>query len=162
QSNRQSHIRLGSHDQDVHDASINDQIRDLCGQVGLEDAVLERSPGQLSGGMRMRVSIARALITRPSLLLMDEPFAALDDMLRNRLCELIQSLWYEHAFTTVLVTHNISEAVFISRRVAVMTGDGSIGKILTIDEPMPRDDGFRSRPEFGEYYGRLAAALRDA
>src|SRR6056297_2586058 len=126
--------------------------------VGLADS-LQRMPHQLSGGMQMRVSIARALATDPSLLLLDEPFAALDDMLRNRLGELLLRLWRERRRTMVLVTHNIGEAVLLSHRVVVMRHGRLVGEV-PITLPEPRDESLRRSPAFGTLYGRVGDLLR--
>ncbi|MGI9473368.1 MAG: ABC transporter ATP-binding protein, partial [Rubripirellula sp.] len=88
-------------------------------EVGLADA-MSQFPRELSGGMRMRVSIARALVTSPSVLLLDEPFAALDDMLRNQLGQLLLRLWGDRHFTAVMVTHNVAESILLSHRIAIM------------------------------------------
>jgi NitT/TauT family transport system ATP-binding protein len=96
------------------------RIQDALHRVGLAGFELAR-PRQLSGGMRMRVSIARALVTRPRLLLMDEPFAALDEFTRHRLQEDLQSLWQELGCTVIFVTHSIYEAAFLARRIVLMT-----------------------------------------
>lgn len=93
---------------------------EALGQVGLEDAV-EMYPNQLSGGMKMRVSVARALVTRPKLLLLDEPFAALDEITRHKLQDDLRRLWAEHRMTVVFVTHSVSEAVYLSDRVVVFS-----------------------------------------
>lgn len=127
-------------------------------QVGLADA-LDRYPRQLSGGMKMRVSIARALITEPSVLLLDEPFAALDEMLRNQLGELVLKLWKHQGFTAVMVTHNIAEAIWMSHQIAVMH-DGRLTQLLENPLPWPREETLRASPEFGQFYGRVSAALR--
>ncbi len=119
----------------------------------------DKFPHELSGGMQMRVSIARALATDPSLLLLDEPFAALDDMLRNRLGELLLRLWRERRRTMVLVTHNIGEAVLLSHRVVVMRHGRLVGEV-PITLPEPRDESLRRSPAFGTLYGRVGDLLR--
>jgi len=113
--------------------------------VGLAPEDYAKRPAQLSGGMQMRVSIARALITEPSILLLDEPFSALDDVLRTRLGQLLQQLWIEKKCTVVLVTHNIQEAVWISQRVLVMDSGRMIAEIPN-DLPYPRDTAALSDP----------------
>jgi NitT/TauT family transport system ATP-binding protein len=129
--------------------------------VGL-DGFARHYPRQLSGGMRMRVSIARALVTAPNLLLMDEPFGALDEFTRNRLDGDLVRLWWERKLTTVFVTHSIYEAVFLSTRVVVMAmRPGKVFKVMTIDEPQPRDEGFRNSPRFAEYCRALSAWLAE-
>jgi ABC-type nitrate/sulfonate/bicarbonate transport system ATPase subunit len=132
----------------------------LLAEVGLENAMHKR-PHELSGGMRMRVSIARALVTSPKLLLLDEPFAALDDMLRAQLGQLLVSLWAEHRFTTVMVTHNIAEAILLSHAIVVMH-KGKISQMISNPLPHPRPEGIRRSTEFGEFYGTVADALRAA
>lgn len=127
-------------------------------QVGLADSA-RKFPRQLSGGMKMRVSIARALVTEPRVLLLDEPFAAIDDMLRNQLGQLLLDLWDRRRFTAILVTHNIAEAIQLSHQVAVMHA----GRISTeIDNLLdwPRDDKLRRSTAFGQFYGRVSDALR--
>ena len=112
--------------------------------------------------MKMRVSIARSLVTEPDLLLMDEPFGALDEFTRNRLDADLVRLWWERKLTTVFVTHSIYEAVFLSTRVVVMGAQpGRICKVMTIDEPHPRDESFRNSPRFAEYCRALSAALTE-
>ncbi len=112
----------------------------------------------------MRVSIARALATRPRLLLMDEPFAALDEITRMRLNNDLLGLWRRQGFTVVFVTHSVYESVYLSSRVAVMTPrPGRVAAEVTIETPYPRDDGFRTSPEYNDYCrtvsARLAAAM---
>ncbi len=108
-------------------------------------------PAQLSGGMAMRVSLARALVTRPRLLLLDEPFAALDEITRRALADDIQTLWAELKPAIVFVTHNVEEAVYMASRLVVMTsGPGRIAAETRIEGPMPRPAGFRTTAGFRE------------
>lgn len=129
--------------------------------VGLRAPEWQKTPAELSGGMRMRVSIARALVTDPSVLLLDEPFAALDDMLRERLGTMVVELWKARARTIVLVTHNIAEAIMWSSHVVVM-GRGTIAREIEIDIPNHRHPDCRRTPEFGRVYGEVSDALREA
>jgi NitT/TauT family transport system ATP-binding protein len=120
-------------------------------------------PRQLSGGMQMRVSIARALVNRPRLLLMDEPFGALDEITRNRLDEDLLALWRERSFSALFVTHSIYEAVFLSTRVLVMTSrPGRIASEVVIAEPFPRTAAFRTSGGFADACSRLSALLAEA
>jgi NitT/TauT family transport system ATP-binding protein len=131
--------------------------------VGLLDQA-KALPRQLSGGMRMRASIARALITRPKLLLMDEPFGALDEITRQDLQEELLRLWAATPGMSVLfVTHNVFEAVYLSSRVLVMSPrPGRIAGELSIEHAYPRIDSFRSTPGFAATVGRVSTALRTA
>ncbi len=113
--------------------------------------------------MKMRVSIARSLVTAPNLLLMDEPFGALDEFTRNRLDADLVRLWWDRKLTTVFVTHSIYEAVFLSTRVVVMGArPGRIFRTMPIEEPHPRDESFRNSARFAEYCRALSAALTEA
>ncbi len=130
--------------------------------VGLED-VAEAYPRELSGGMKMRASIARALATNPRLLLMDEPFAALDEMSRDRLNEELLRLREEQQWTGVFVTHSVAEAVFLSTRVIVLAPNpGRVHAILQIDLPFPRTAALRESPEFEALVARASHVLREA
>jgi len=139
-------------------AERHEQAAEMLRTVQLSEAA-DRMPNQLSGGMKMRVSIARALITEPSLILLDEPFAALDDMLREQLGHLLLSLWHERQFTGVLVTHNIAESILLSHKIVVMR-DGKADPPLDNPLPHPRDPALRSSPEFGRFYGQVSDRLR--
>jgi NitT/TauT family transport system ATP-binding protein len=120
-------------------------------------------PRQLSGGMQMRASIARALVTEPNMLLMDEPFGALDEITRNKLDQDLLDLWHSRGLTVVFVTHSIYEAVFLSTRVVVMAArPGRILREVTIDAPYPRNDAFRVSQEFAMYARELQQLLAEA
>lgn len=124
---------------------------DLLEMVGLE-GYEKRFPFELSGGMQQRVAICRALLHDPPLLLMDEPFGALDAITRDMLNLDLQDIWLESRKTILFVTHSITEAVFLSDRVVVMTPrPGRIGAIIDVDLPRPRDLAVRETPEFGTY-----------
>ncbi len=132
--------------------------QEMLETVGLSDA-FDRLPNQLSGGMKMRVSIARALITEPSILLLDEPFAALDDMLRNQLGQLFLRLWQQRQFTAVMVTHNIAESILLSHSISVIK-QGYLVATIENSLPHPRDESLRRSPQFGRFYGQVSDVLR--
>ena len=128
-------------------------------RVGLSDAA-ERYPNQLSGGMRMRASLARAMVTRPRLLLMDEPFAALDEITRNRLDEQLRELWSTAGMTVVFVTHSTGEATFLAQRAIVLSRrPGRIVVDCRVDLPAQRGGLLRATPEFAAQTRVLYEAL---
>ena len=138
------------------------RVREAIGLVGL-DGFEHAYPRQLSGGMKMRVSIARALVTRPRLLLMDEPFASLDEITRFKLDNDLLALWSRQHWTVVFVTHSVYESVYLSTRIAVMTArPGRTASEVVIDAPTPRDEGFRTSPLYNEYCRQVSARLAEA
>ncbi len=127
--------------------------------VGLADFA-DSFPRELSGGMKMRVSLARALVTDPDILLMDEPFAALDEIARFRLNNDLLELWRNLKKTVIFVTHSVFESVYLSERVLVMTQrPGRIGTEIAIDSATPRSEDFRTSAAYGEYCRKVSAAL---
>jgi NitT/TauT family transport system ATP-binding protein len=130
-------------------------------QVGLAEFA-HAWPEQLSGGMRMRVSIARALVSRPDILLMDEPFAALDELTRNRLNDDLLALWAERRFTGIFVTHSVFEAVYLSQRI-LMLSDRPGRLVADIANPAryPRSDGYRTSAELNDLAREILAVLRE-
>ena len=129
--------------------------------IGLRPEDQGKYPRMLSGGMRMRVALARALVTEPNVLLLDEPFAALDDLLRQQLNEELLRIWADRPPTTLFVTHNISEAIFLSQRVVVMSSHpGRIKAEIEIPFEYPRGPSLRGTPEFAKLVGEVSESLR--
>ncbi len=129
-------------------------------QTALFDAEQLRVPRELSGGMQQRNSIIRALVHEPSVLLMDEPFAALDAMTREQMHLQIQDIWLKTRKTIFFITHSIPEAVFLSDRVLVMSKrPGRIIDVVRVEIPRPRDLDATTRADFGDYVRRIRRSL---
>lgn len=152
-------LELEARETHGHRSEKAQRLLELVGLAG----VAGHYPRQLSGGMKMRASIARALATRPKVLLMDEPFGALDEMTRDFLNEEVLRLRQVDRFTTFFVTHSVAEAVFLSTRVVVQTANpGRIARVLDVPFPFPRTASLRSAPEYLSLVGTVSAALRTA
>ncbi|MBB4020832.1 MAG: ABC transporter ATP-binding protein [Confluentimicrobium sp.] len=142
--------------------AVKDEVLETLRLVGLEK-FLNAYPRELSGGMKMRVAIARALVTRPRLILMDEPFAALDEITRHKLNNDLLDLKAKIGCTIIFVTHSVFESVFLSNRIVVMAArPGRVIHELTVDQGYPRDEEYRTSPEYAAYCRSASAALHDA
>ena len=155
-------VRLPLRIRGLSGAAVSDRVMEMLSRVGLQD--FARSyPRELSGGMRMRASVARALVTEPRLLLMDEPFAALDEITRGKIERDLLQLWLSTRLTIVFVTHSVFEAVFLASRVVVMTPrPGRIAADMAIDAPYPRTEEHRMSAAYIAQCREVSEALARA
>lgn len=157
-----SNVRLPLDLDGTRRADADQRVTEALNLVGLGNFA-DALPRALSGGMQMRVSIARALVKQPDLLLMDEPFGALDEITRFKLDSEVLNLWLEKRLTIMFVTHSIHEAVFLSTRVIMMAArPGRVVEQIVIDEPYPRTADFMVSPRFARYAKRLQDSLLSA
>jgi len=144
------------------DAQAKAAVAQALARVGLTE-FSDAFPRELSGGMKMRASIARALVTEPQLLLMDEPFAALDEITRFKLNNDLLRVWQELRRTVIFVTHSVFESVYLSQRIVVMTPrPGRVFAEIEVPAPYPREDRYRMSPEYAGYCRQVAEALEAA
>jgi NitT/TauT family transport system ATP-binding protein len=156
----EQNVGLGMDLEHAARSARRDRVAQMLQLVGLSH-VATRYPRQLSGGMKMRASIARALVSRPRILLMDEPFAALDEMTRDRLNEELLRLYAEHKWTVLFVTHSVAEAIFLSTRVVILAAHpGRVAHEIAIDLPWPRTAQTRESKAFEEQVTQASRLLR--
>jgi NitT/TauT family transport system ATP-binding protein len=152
-------VMLPADVQGLDRTAMKQRALELLGQVGL-GGFEQRYPRELSGGMQQRVGIVRALLNDPAILLMDEPFGALDAMTRETMNVELQRMWMQRRITVLFITHSISEAVFLADRVIVLTPrPGTIGDQFTVDLPRPRTLEVMNTERFGHYVRRVRTAL---
>ncbi|HET7164757.1 MAG TPA: ABC transporter ATP-binding protein [Pseudolabrys sp.] len=157
-SNVQLPLKLSNADE----ATSGTAVRQSLERVGLTDFA-DAFPRELSGGMKMRASIARALVTEPQLLLMDEPFAALDEITRFKLNNDLLAVWHALGRTVIFVTHSVFESVYLSQRIVVMTPrPGRVFSEIAIDAPYPRDERFRTSAEYAGFCRQVGEELGKA
>jgi NitT/TauT family transport system ATP-binding protein len=158
----QANARLALELKGVAHAEADGRAHEALARVGLAEFA-GAYPRALSGGMKMRVSLARALAAKPKLLLMDEPFAALDEPTRQALNDDLLKLWREDGLTVIFVTHSVYESTYLSTRVVVMTPrPGRLAAEIPLDFPPARDEAFRLTPEFTRATAKVSDALREA
>ena len=155
-------VRLGLDLKGIARSEADSRAADALARVGL-NGFEKHVPRELSGGMKMRVSLARALVTKPKLLLMDEPFAALDEFTRENLNDDLLRLWREDGLTVIFVTHSVYESCYLSSRIAVMSPrPGRIVEEIKLAQPDTRDADYRLSPGFAENAHRVSNVLRDS
>ncbi len=158
----EANVRLPLMLKGVDSNSATARVEEALARVGLSPFA-QAYPRELYGGMKMRASIARGLVTAPELLLMDEPFAALDEINRFKLNNDLLALWRDLHKTVVFVTHSVFESVYLSQRIVVLTPrPGRVFAEIQIDEPQPRDESFRTSAEYAALCRRVSQALEQA
>jgi NitT/TauT family transport system ATP-binding protein len=143
-------------------SEVADRVMDAIAKVGLS-GFENAYPRELSGGMKMRVSIARALVTEPKVLLMDEPFAALDEITRFKLNNDLLELWQDQSWTVIFVTHSVYESVYLSNRIVVMAArPGRVVANLDVKAPYPRDENYRTSEPYNQHCRTVSSCLYEA